>query len=158
MPDADFVVAGPQYPEDLDWPGNVEHTAHLPPSEHCAFYCAQDFTLNVTRADMREAGYSPSVRLFEAAACGVPIISDRWEGLESFLAIGSEILVADTTEDALRHLRGVSEAERRTIAAAARAKILSRHTADHRAAELEQLLGLSAGRRRARREHATAVS
>jgi spore maturation protein CgeB len=158
MPDAEFVVAGPQYPENLDWPENVEHTAHLPPSEHCAFYCAQDFTLNVTRADMREAGYSPSVRLFEAAACGVPIISDCWEGLDSFLTIGSEILVADTTEDALGHLRRVGEAERRSIAAAARARILSRHTADHRATELEELLRLAPVRKRARREHAAALS
>jgi spore maturation protein CgeB len=158
MPEQSFVVAGPQYPEAIDWPENVEHTPHLPPAEHCAFYCAQDFTLNVTRADMREAGWSPSVRLFEAAACDVPIISDRWKGLEDFLAIGSEILVADTTEDALRYLRGIGEADRRSIAAAARAKILARHTADSRAAELEALLRLSAVRRRARSEHAAALS
>jgi spore maturation protein CgeB len=144
----DFVVAGPLYPETIAWPENVEHIPHLPPSEHCAFYCAQDFTLNVTRADMRAAGYSPSVRLFEAAACRVPIISDRWAGLEDFFAIGSEILVADTTEEALHLLTSVSHERRHAIAAAAQARILSRHTAAHRAAELEGLLGLAAKSRR----------
>ncbi len=139
-----FVVAGPQYPDDVPWPENVEHIAHLPPARHCAFYCAQDFTLNVTRADMRAAGWSPSVRLFEAAACGVPIISDRWAGLEDFFTLGTEILVADTSEEALALLEGTKERERRAIAAAARRRILSAHTAAHRAAELEALLGLAA--------------
>jgi spore maturation protein CgeB len=159
LADEAFVVAGPQYPDHIGWPDNVEHIAHLPPRKHCAFYCAQDFTLNVTRADMRAAGYSPSVRLFEAAACGVPIITDRWEGLETFLELGSEILVADTSEEALRVLEDTSDAKRRSIAAAARAKILARHTADHRAAELERLLGLAArGARQIPSEHAAAVS
>ena len=81
LPDRRFVVAGPQYPASIDWPANVERIEHLPPSEHAAFYCRQRFTLNVTRADMIRTGWSPSVRLFEAAACGTPIISDRWEGL-----------------------------------------------------------------------------
>jgi len=159
LPGERFVVAGPQYPDQIVWPDNVEHTPHLPPSEHCTFYCAQDFTLNVTRADMRSAGFSPSVRLFEAAACGVPIISDRWDGLETFFEVGTEILVADTTEDALGFLKRTGEPERRAIAAAARARILARHSAERRAAELEDLLGLAArGRRKARREHAAALS
>jgi spore maturation protein CgeB len=108
---------------------------------------------------MRAAGWSPSVRLFEAAACGVPIISDRWEGLESFFHIGSEILVADTTDEALAILAETSDSERRAIGAAARARLLARHTADHRAAELEALLRLAApAARRARPEHAAALS
>ena len=159
LPNEAFVVAGPQYPEHLDWPENVEHTPHLPPSEHCAFYCAQDFTLNVTRADMRAAGFSPSVRLFEAAACGVPIISDWWEGLESFLLPGREVLVASTSEDALAYLERTSEAERRALSAAARERVMSRHTANHRAAELEEHLGLAA-RESAQRpcQHAAVMS
>ena len=159
LPDAAFVVAGPQYPESIEWPANVEHTAHLPPAEHCAFYCAQDFTLNVTRADMKNAGFSPSVRLFEAAACGVPVISDRWEGLETFFTLGTEILVADGSEDALRYLTRVGETEWRAIGAAARGRILARHTSDHRAAELEELLRVSArAGRGSRREHAAVLS
>ncbi|HVL39168.1 MAG TPA: glycosyltransferase, partial [Fimbriimonadaceae bacterium] len=95
-PSARFVVAGPQYPATIQWPSNVERIEHLPPAEHRAFYNRQRFTLNITRADMIRAGYSPSVRLFEAAACGVPIISDYWPGLESFFRLGEEILVSSS--------------------------------------------------------------
>ena len=131
-----FVVAGPQYPPSVHWPKNVERIDHLPPADHRAFYASQRFTLNVTRADMIRAGYSPSVRLFEAAACGVPIVSDAWEGLGTFFAIGEEILLAESTDDVLRILRETDEAERQRIGTRARARVLSAHTAAHRAAEL----------------------
>ncbi len=136
-PEGRFVVAGPQYPADAAWPANVERTEHLPPDRHRAFYAAQRFTLNVTRADMVRAGYSPSVRLFEAACCGVPIISDPWPGLDAFFRPGTEILTADTPHDVLDILRTMPDARRHAIAAAARARVLAAHTGDHRAAELE---------------------
>ncbi len=132
-----FVVAGPQYPDSVNWPANVARIEHLPPAEHRSFYASQRFTLNVTRADMIRAGYSPSVRLFEAAACGVPIISDNWDGLGTFFKIGEEIQVASNSEDVLSILQATSEAERRRIAQAARQRVLAAHTAAHRAAELE---------------------
>lgn len=78
LPQMQFAVAGPQYPAAVSWPANLQRIKHLPPPDHCAFYNAPRFTLNVTRADMRAAGFSPSVRLFEAAACATPIISDCW--------------------------------------------------------------------------------
>ena len=144
LPHARFVVAGPQYPHDIDWPGNVERIEHLPPSDHAAFYNDQAWTLNVTRADMVAAGYSPSVRLFEASACATPIISDRWTGLDSILSIGREIVVADTTEQVLEYLRW-PDARRRQIGTAARHHVLKAHTAGHRAAQLEAMVaGLSA--------------
>lgn len=133
-----FIVAGPQYPPEMAWPENVLRIEHLPPAEHRTFYNAQRFTLNVTRADMIALGYSPSVRLFEAAACGTPIISDYWEGLESFFSLGTEILVAAASDDVLRFLTETPESERRAIGAAARARVLTQHTAARRAAELEQ--------------------
>ena len=132
-----FAVAGPQYPATIAWPGNVARTEHLPPAEHRAFYTAQRFTLNVTRADMVRAGYSPSVRLFEAACCATPIISDAWPGLDAFFTPGHEILVADTAADMLTLLRDMPEAARRAMGDAARARVLASHTGDHRAAELE---------------------
>ena len=132
-----FVVAGPQYPASIAWPPNVERTMHLAPREHRAFYCAQRFTLNVTRADMIAAGWSPSVRLFEAAACATPIVSDAWPGLEEVLVPGREILVADGTADVLRVLRDTDDAARRAMGEAARARVLASHTAAHRAAEFE---------------------
>lgn len=132
-----FVVAGPQYPASIEWPTNVTRIEHLPPAEHRAFYSSQRFTLNVTRADMIRAGHSPSVRLFEAAACGVPIISDNWDGLGSFFQIGEEIEVARKSADVLSILQATSEGERRRIALAARQRVLAAHTAAHRAQELE---------------------
>ena len=131
-----FVVAGPQYPETCDWPGNVERVQHLAPDKHRGFYAAQRYTLNVTRADMVRRGHSPSVRLFEAAACGVPIVSDWWAGLDEFFRPGEEILIARGAEDVLAVLREVPEERRRAIAARARARVLAAHTGDHRAAEL----------------------
>jgi spore maturation protein CgeB len=136
-PDLRFVVAGPQYPASISWPANVARIEHLPPADHAAFYAAQRLTLNVTRADMVRAGWSPSVRLFEAAACGVPVVSDRWEGLHSFFANEEEILVADGPDDVLRHLDRVDDERRRAIGTAARARVLAAHTAEHRAVELE---------------------
>ena len=138
MSGSEFVVAGPLYPDGIGWPANVERIDHLPPSEHRRFYNSQRFTLNVTRADMVRAGYSPSVRLFEAAACGTPIISDAWDGLGSIFRIGKEILVAHSTEESLRYLQTTPEEERLRIGARARQRILARHTAGHRAAELER--------------------
>ncbi|HYD52335.1 MAG TPA: glycosyltransferase [Gemmatimonadaceae bacterium] len=136
-----FVVAGPQYPPAVVWPANVERIEHLPPSAHRRFYTAQRFTLNVTRADMIAAGWSPSVRLFEAAACGAPIVSDWWAGLEEFFPIGAEVLVPRDADEALRIVRGMPDDERRAIGTAARARVLGAHTAAHRAAELECHLG-----------------
>jgi spore maturation protein CgeB len=132
-----FVVAGPQYPDDIAWPDNVERITHLPPRAHPGFYNAQRYTLNITRADMIRAGWSPSVRLFEAAACATPIISDWWEGLEAFFVPGKEILIARSARDTAEYLHDVPEAERRAIGTRARAAVLARHTAAHRAEELE---------------------
>jgi spore maturation protein CgeB len=140
MPDRRFVVAGPQYPADIDWPSNVERIEHLPPSEHAEFYAASRFTLNVTRADMINAGWSPSVRLFEAAACAVPVISDKWEGIESLFTPGREMLLAERSEEVVAILRSRSDQDAAAMGRAARARVLNGHTAADRAAELESHL------------------
>jgi spore maturation protein CgeB len=133
-----FVVAGPQYPDDIPWPDNVERITHLPPRAHRAFYNAQRYTLNITRADMIRAGWSPSVRLFEAAACGTPIISDWWDGLEAFFVPGKEILIARSARDIAEYLHDFPEDERIALGCMARTIVLERHTAAHRAQEVEQ--------------------
>ncbi len=134
-----FHVAGPQYPKDLAWPTNVEREIHLSPREHRTYYRAQKFTLNITRRDMIAAGWSPSVRLFEAAACAVPIISDSWDGLDALLCPGKEILIAKSTEEVLSYLQGSNEDERRRVGERARRRVLGEHTAAHRAETLERL-------------------
>lgn len=135
-----FVVAGPLYPSSLKWPLNVERIEHLPPAEHRSFYCSQRFTLNITRQDMVRAGYSPSVRLFEAAACATPIISDYWRGLEEFFRLEEEILVADSWDKVLSDLRELSGSEAQAMGERARQRVLAEHTAAHRALELEGYL------------------
>jgi spore maturation protein CgeB len=137
LPQHRFVVAGAQYPADSNWPANVAHVEHIAPEGHAAFYGAQRYTLNITRADMIARGYSPSVRLFEAAACGAPIVSDRWPGLETFFVPGEEILIADQATDIIDILTTLPEERRRSIAAAARKRLVTSHTADHRAKDLE---------------------
>jgi spore maturation protein CgeB len=132
-----FAVAGPQYPCEIQWPPNVERVEHLPPAAHSGFYGRQRFTLNVTRADMVAAGWSPSVRLFEAAACGVPVISDAWEGLDEFFEPGRELLVAHNADAVLAYLE-LPDHERDRIGSRARARVLREHTSEHRAEELER--------------------
>ena len=153
LPERAFAVAGPQYPDGIDWPENVERIEHLPPAEHARFYCSQAVTVNVTRADMARAGWSPSVRLFEAGACGVPVLSDRWDGLDELFAVGREILVADTAEEAAQILRETDDDELRAVGERLRARVLARHTADDRAEQLERLVsraGRAAGPARPR--------
>ena len=135
LPSQRFVVAGPQYPAGITWPENVERIEHLPPDAHAGFYNAQGWTLNITRADMVAVGYSPSVRLFEAAACGTPIISDPWPGLQTIFRPEQEIVIAQTS-DAVVSALSTPEEERMQIGASGRARCLASHTATHRAAEL----------------------
>ena len=134
-----FALAGPGYPAE-SWPENIERFEHVPASEHRSFYTAQRFTLNLTRADMIRAGYSPSVRLFEAAACGVPIISDYWKGLETIFTPGTEIIISESAADTQRALSQISDGERTAIGRRARRRVLADHTAEHRAIQLETYL------------------
>jgi spore maturation protein CgeB len=88
---------------------------------------------------MAAMGWCPSGRLFEAAACGTPILSDAWEGLDAFFAPGSEILVAGSTDEAAAAV-DIDDAELRRIGRAARERALAEHTSDRRAQGLEAAL------------------
>jgi spore maturation protein CgeB len=138
--DGRFVVAGPLYPPDIEWPVNVTRMEHVAPPEHPRFYARQRWTLNLTRADMKRLGHAPSVRLFEAAACGVPVITDTWDGLDAFFEPGSEIVAAHSARDVEQALWGVSEDRRRAIGDAARRRVLASHTAEARARTLEEYI------------------
>jgi spore maturation protein CgeB len=138
LPRSRFAIGGAQYPDDFPWTGNIFFVRHLPPSLHPSFFCSARATLNVTRAAMAQYGYCPSGRLFEAAACGVPILTDWWEGLDSFFAPGVEILPVSTTVGVLNAL-SLTDSELGRVAAAARERTLRSHTATQRAIELERL-------------------
>ena len=139
-PAARFVMGGAQYPPEFPWTDNIFFVQHLPPSEHSSFFCSSTLTLNVTRASMRAMGWCPSGRLFEAAACGVPIISDSWNGLDQFFTPESEILIASSAEDALAALE-LSDAQLNRIAHAARERVLAEHTGAQRAKQFESIIG-----------------
>ena len=138
-PEMRFLIGGAQYPSDFPWTENIFHIPHVPPAGHAAFYSSSRLTLSVTRAAMAVLGYCPSGRLFEAAACGAPIVSDDWEGLDYFFEPGREILVAHTAAHVLEALALPHEALGR-IARAGRERALAAHTAARRALELENIL------------------
>ena len=152
QPGRAFVVAGALYPADVTWAANVRRMTHVSPPDHASFYSSSRFTLNLTRDSMVAAGYSPSVRLFEASACGAAILSDSWAGLEEFLTPGEEILLPSNAEETAQILRDFSEAERMRMGARARERVLAEHTSEHRAAEFEAIVencsGLDAGGKR----------
>jgi spore maturation protein CgeB len=133
-----FLIGGTQYPKDFPWSENIFFVSHMPPALHPVFFCSSRATLNVTRRAMAEYGFCPSGRLFEAAACGTPLLSDTWDGLETFFAPGTEILPVCTHEDVLDAL-SLSDQELANIAEAARARVLAHHTAEHRVGELEEI-------------------
>ncbi len=139
LPDKRFVVAGAQYPQGIEWPANVERIEHLPPNQHAGFYSSLGWALNVTRIDMVRTGYSPSVRLFEATACGTPVITDIWAGLEDVFTPNHELLTAASTDDVVAAL-ALPETVRRSIGIAGRSRTLATHTGERRAHELTALL------------------
>jgi spore maturation protein CgeB len=139
LPEQRFLIGGAQYPADFPWAPNIYFTRHLPPDEHPAFYASSRLTLNVTRQPMAAMGWCPSGRLFEAAACGTAILTDRWPGLEDFFAPGRDILVADTTEEAIDALSLSDEALGR-VGENARARVLTEHTSERRADDLLAVL------------------
>lgn len=140
LPAHRFIVAGAMYPESTRWQPNVERLTHVGPPDHPAFYSSARFTLNLTRGDMVQAGYSPSVRLFEASACGAAILSDDWEGLDEFLTPGEQVLLPRDEQDVADILIRLPEVERLKIGRNARERILATHTSEHRAIQFEEII------------------
>jgi spore maturation protein CgeB len=137
LPDRRFLIGGAQYPQDFPWVPNVFFVSHVPPCWHPRFYSSSRMTLNVTRGAMARMGYCPSGRIFEAAACATPVISDWFEGLDSFFTPGEEIIVARNTADVVQALT-MDDDDLRRIADAARERALTDHTAMQRAEQLLQ--------------------
>lgn len=144
LPEKTFIVAGPQYPADIRWPKNIRRIIHLEPKLHPPFYSSSRFTLNLTRKDMIDAGYSPSVRLFEAAGCGAAIISDTWQGIETFFTPGKEILLAESSQSVTSYLTGLTQAETIAIGLRAQERVIAEHSAEKRALQFEEFVGAKA--------------
>ncbi|UPK31396.1 CgeB family protein [Bradyrhizobium sp. 195] len=149
--DLRFLIGGAQYPDDFPWSPNIYFVRHLPPSEHAAFFASSRLTLNVTRRAMAEMGWCPSGRLFEAAACGVPLLSDSWAGIDTFFVPGDEILLAKSEDDTLAAL-AMPDAKLRRIAQRGRERTMDQHTSEKRANELVALLERAASGRMCQRQ------
>lgn len=143
LPAKKFCIGGALYPPDFPWTGNTYFVRHVAPPEHPAFYSSSNLTLNVTRGVMAQMGYCPSGRLFEAAACGTPVVSDWWEGLDHFFEPGKEILIAKSSVDAV-HALALDPGELQRVSRASQERTLAEHTASHRAAQLISLIEGSA--------------
>jgi len=140
LPSHRFIVAGAQYPKEIEWGANIARITHVYPREHCAFYSSSRFTLNLTRDAMVEAGYSPSVRLFEAAACGAAIVSDAWSGLDEFLTPGVEVLLPSDEYELVEIIQKTPEHERRRVGERARDRIIAHHSSAERAFQFENIV------------------
>ena len=140
-----FVLAGSMYPWQWQWPANVRRFEHVSPGDHAALYSSSRLTLNITRNDMARWGYCPSGRFFEAAACGTPIITDWFEGLDQFFDCKSELLIAKSTEDVIAAM-SLPDSELGLIAARAKERTLREHTGEQRAQELVAALEQAASR------------
>lgn len=147
LPDRRFILAGPQYPSKLRWPKNVRRIRHLSPRWHPHFYSSSRLTLNLTRKGMVEWGYSPSVRLFEAAGCGCPIISDRWPGLGTIFEIGQEVLVTESAQDVIEVLEHGDDAQLKRMGTRARERVLEEHSSARRAEQFENYVNTAASRK-----------
>ena len=135
-----FILAGSQYPKTVRPTKNVRRIEHLNPRWHPHLYSSSRFVLNVTRRDMVRWGFSPSVRLFEAAACGAAMISDNWPGLATFFRSGTEILLPTSVADVRDYLNSTDERSIRQIGDAAQARVLGAHTNRNRAIEFENAI------------------
>ncbi len=136
-PEKQFLLAGSLYPWEWQWPQNVRRVDHVSPNAHPGFYSSSRITLNLTRQEMARNGWCPSGRFFEAAACGTPLISDWWEGLDRFFDVTRDIRVvasSEQVEDALR----LDDGDLQALAGHARERTLDDHTGAVRARQLLQ--------------------
>ena len=135
-PNRQFALAGDGYRDRLALPGNITYLEHLPETNHVDFYNRQKATLVVSRDDRRALGYTPSRRLLAAAACGIPVLSDEWNGLNDFFEDRREVFNVGNEQDVLAVLYGTDEETVRRAGLAARERVLAEHTTTRRAEEL----------------------
>jgi spore maturation protein CgeB len=140
LPGRTFLLGGSGW-GDKPMPPNVRYVGHVYTRDHNAFNCTPTAVLNVNRESMARYGFSPPTRVFEAAGAGACLITDDWEGIELFLEPDSEVLVATSGADVADRLGSLTPGRAARIGMAARRRILAEHTYDHRAAQVEALLG-----------------
>ncbi len=139
LPDRRFLLGGNGWNDKPRSP-NVAYVGHVYTADHNAFNCTPAAVLNISRESMARYGFSPATRVFEAAGAGACLITDAWEGLDTFLEPDREVLVANDGEEVARHLGRLTPERAREIGAAGRRRVLASHTYAHRAAQVAALL------------------
>ena len=139
MDDRRFLLGGSGW-EDKPRPDNVDYVGHVYTEDHNAFNCSARAVLNVNRQSMADYGYSPPTRVFEAAGAGACLISDRWEGIETFLEPGREVLLAGEGDEIDAHLDRLTDQRADEIGRRALERVRRDHTYRQRAAEVEAIL------------------
>jgi spore maturation protein CgeB len=139
MPDRSFLLGGSGW-SDKPLSRNVSYMGHVYTRDHNALNCSALAVLNISRESMARYGFSPATRVFEAAGAGACVISDRWEGLETFFEPEEEILVAANGEEVADQLEGLTGQRAMRIGKAALRRVLSEHTYGHRAKLVQNLL------------------
>jgi spore maturation protein CgeB len=139
LPDRRFVLGGSGW-DDKSRTQNVRYVGHVYTADHNAFNCTPSAVLNISRDSMARYGFSPATRVFEAAGAGACLITDAWEGLETFLEPEREAIVARDGDEVADAVRRLTPAVARAIGADARARVLASHTYAHRAAQVSALL------------------
>jgi spore maturation protein CgeB len=125
---------------DKPLPANVHYLGHVYTADHNAFNCTPLAVLNVSRESMARYGFSPATRVFEAAGAAACLVTDAWEGLDTFFEPGREVLVASSGDQVAQHVRALDPARAREIGQAAYRRVLAEHTYAHRAAQLDAVL------------------
>jgi spore maturation protein CgeB len=139
LPDCKFLLGGSGW-GDKPVPGNVNYVGHVYTRDHNAFNCTPRAVLNVSRESMARYGFSPATRVFEAAGAGACLITDHFEGIETFFEPGKQILVAGSGDEVAEHVRSLTPERARAIGQAALQHVRAVHTYDHRAALVEAVL------------------
>ena len=142
LPGHRFMLGGNGW-ADKSMPANVNYVGHVYTRDHNAFNCSARAVLNVNRESMASYGFSPPTRIFEAAGSAACLITDAWEGIETFLTPGREVLVAHNTDGVVQHLLGLDDAKAKQIGQAAQKRVLAEHTYQHRALQLQELLDVN---------------
>ena len=138
-PDQEFLLGGNGW-ADKAMPTNVRYAGHVGTAKHNAFNCTPRAVLNISRDSMARYGFSPATRVFEAAGAAACLITDEWEGIPQFLEPGKEILVARDGAEVAEHLRRLSPERARSIGQAALERVLTEHTYEHRAKQVDAIL------------------
>jgi spore maturation protein CgeB len=153
LPHRRFAVHGVRYPQDgLDALGRagIDFRGWIPNYRVPEAFSRATMTIHIPRGPYldRLPGI-PTIRPFEALACGIPMISTPWRDTEGLFRVGEDFLMVDSPtamREAIERLAGDDDL-RSQIVERGLETIRARHTCDHRAEELEQIHSELAGTR-----------